>query len=96
MTQVFMKRSANAYPDKEVGQPSKTTIHRLVTKYRDPGMSVASAHRGTKQLKSRPYQLQATYQLPQRNIAATIQDCYWFRLFVLEGVLYVVFRVRFK
>jgi hypothetical protein len=32
---LFAKHLANAYPDKEV--PEKTTIHRLVTKFRDTG-----------------------------------------------------------
>jgi hypothetical protein len=77
---------SNAYPDKEV--PNKTTIHRLVTKFRDTKSvcAVISAHPATKQLKLRPYRFQAVHQLQQRDTAARIQYCYWFRRFVREGV----------
>jgi hypothetical protein len=71
---------SNECPEKEV--PNKTTIHRLVTTFRDTG----SAHRATNQLKLRPCRFQAVYQLQQRDTAARIQYCHWFRRFVREGV----------
>jgi hypothetical protein len=42
---------SNVYPDKVV--PNKTTIHWMITKFRDAGkcLSLTSAHRATKQLK---------------------------------------------
>jgi hypothetical protein len=49
-------------------------------------LSVMSAHRVTKQLKLRSYRFQAVHQLQQRDMAARIQYCHWFRRFVREGV----------
>jgi hypothetical protein len=72
---------SSAYPDKEV--PNKTTIHRLVTiSGHRKCLYVTGAHRATKQLKLRPYRFQAVHQLQQRDTAAIIQYCHWFR----EGV----------
>jgi cobalamin biosynthesis Co2+ chelatase CbiK len=62
---------SNVCPDKEV--PNKTTVHRLVTKFRNTGnVCVTSVHRATKQLKLRPYRFQVVHQLQQRDTAARI------------------------
>jgi hypothetical protein len=50
------------------------------------GLSVISAHRATEPLKWWPYRLQAVHQLEQRDTAARIQCCRWFRRFVREAV----------
>jgi hypothetical protein len=47
---------------------------------------VTSAYQAKKQLKLRPYRFQAVHRLQQRDKAARIQYCYWFRRFVCEGV----------
>jgi hypothetical protein len=39
-----------------------------------------------KQLKLRPYRFQVVHQPQQRDTAARIQYCHWFRRFVREGV----------
>jgi hypothetical protein len=49
---VVREAFGNAYPDREV--PNKTTMHKLVTKFRDTGsVHVSRAHRATKQLTLR-------------------------------------------
>jgi hypothetical protein len=48
---------------------------------------VTGAHRATKQLKLQPYRLQAVHQLQQRDTAAEIQYCQWFRRFMREGFM---------
>jgi hypothetical protein len=50
-------------------------------------MFETSVHRATKQMKLRPYRLQAVHQLQQRDTAARIQYCHWFRRFVREGLM---------
>jgi hypothetical protein len=72
------------YPDKDV--PNKTTVHRLVTKFWTQEVFMASAHRATKQPKLGPYRFQADNQLQQRDTAARIRYCHWFRRFVHESV----------
>jgi hypothetical protein len=73
---------SNAYPDKEV--PNKTTTSNEISGHRKY-LSVKTAHRATKQLKLRPYRFQAVHQLQQRDTAARIQYCHWFRRYVREG-----------
>jgi hypothetical protein len=74
---------SNPYPEKAA--PNKTSIHQLVTKFRDRG-SVTSVHRAIKQMKLRPYRFQEVHQLQQRDTAARIRYCHWFRSFVHERV----------
>jgi hypothetical protein len=78
---------SDAYPDKEV--PNKTTIHQLVTTFRDKEVFVCDKcpfREKKKQLKLRPHLFQTVCQLQQRDKAAVIQYFHWFRRFVREGV----------
>jgi hypothetical protein len=70
---------SNVYPNKEVPIGNKISGHSKC-------LSVTSAHRETKQMKLRPYRFQAVHQLQQRDTAARIQYCHWFRRFMREGV----------
>jgi hypothetical protein len=69
---------SNAYPDKEL--PNKTTIYRLVTKFRDTG-SVCHKSSSRKNYGRTDFK-----QLQQRDTIAAIQYCHWLRRFVREEI----------
>jgi hypothetical protein len=77
---------SNAYPDKEL--PNKT-IHRLVTKFRDTGSvcDKCSSSDKTAEITAVPISSSASAATTgQRDTAARIKYCHWFRRFVLEEV----------
>jgi hypothetical protein len=76
---------SNAYPYKEV--PNKTTVHKLVTKFRDKGSVCHKCSSNDETAEITPYRFKAMQQIQQRDTAARFQYYHCFRRFVRDGVM---------